>query len=361
MRPIISYNPIISKRFTKWTNFLVHAIVLCLLFIFPELLVPFLSPEFDSVPVAIYFKTFICVAIFYANYYVIIDRTLLPSIHLTRFMLFNSVIILLALVILYAVWTLSDPVAHGVPMSTTQAPVGSPALINVARDVIIIILTVGLAVAVRLSYHWLQIDRNNRELETLHKDLELSQLRDQLNPHFIFNVLNTIYALIEIDPGKARDAVHRLSKMLRYMLTDPASTVELSRECNFITDYISLMKLRLPVGFPLTVRIDCREMAHSNIRPLIFINVIENAFKYTLLSSGQRFIHISLTTRGRSLVLHCANAYTPQTADPDDNHRSIGLQNLRRRLQLRYPEAHTLTIDDSGHTFTVDLTIDLTQ
>ena len=106
-------------------------------------------------------------------------------------------------------------------------------------------LTLALAVALRLSVKWKDLQQQRRELISNQRAVELDNLKSQLNPHFLFNTLNTIYVLIAVAPDKAQGAVHRLSGLLRYMLYEDTANVMLSQEADFIENYVSLMRLRL--------------------------------------------------------------------------------------------------------------------
>lgn len=378
----------VQKSYSGWIAFMIHLLVLTLLFMLPEIIITITSPDVPRIPPGIYLKVAVFISVFYLNYYLIIGRTLLPRPRFLRFFLCNVALAAIAMLLIFAIWHYLDPAGKMTPPEACRTATGAPAFnltpdtvpppphgkpdmpphrdapsaFVLSRDFIMIVLTIALAVAMRLNSIWLAAARDRREMEILRKDAELVRLRNQLNPHFLFNTLNSIYALIDIDPAKAQNAIHRLSKMLRYMLYESRDTVTVGHECAFLSDYIELMKLRLPADFPLTVSIDSSSDPMLRLHPLLFINIIENAFKFGMRASGQRMIEIRLSVTGSVVSCRCSNRYTPcsdKTASSEtDPSSGIGLENLRRRLQLRYPSAHTLEITNDGSLFTVILSVD---
>lgn len=360
-----------SRRYYRLITFFTHLLCLALLFLLPEMLVTLYSPEVDQMPIGIYLKAAIYATVFYVNFYFIIDRTLLPHPQFSRFALYNTILVTAALLALYIVWHYIDPGGKPlpeeyvpnkpIPQSVTGSAYGQerPEIV-LSRDFIILVLTIALSIAIRLNYSWIKMEHNRREMESLRKEMELAQLRTQLSPHFLFNTLNGIYALIDIAPGKAQTAIHRLSKMLRYLLYESRTTVTIRQEIAFLSDYIELMKLRLPEGFPLSVSLDCSQAPDMQLQPMLFINIIENAFKYGMTASEEQMIDIRITAQPPTATCICTNTYSEEASrlSRKNNSSGIGLSNLRRRLELRYPAGHRLEIDDNGERFTAILSID---
>ncbi len=130
-----------------------------------------------------------------------------------------------------------------------------------------------------------------KEAERNRTEAELKNLRNQLNPHFLLNTLNNIYALIAFDTDKAQQAVQELSKLLRYVLYDNQQTyVPLGKETDFIRNYIELMRIRLSSNVQMTTQIDILPDSQTLIAPLIFISLIENAFKHGISPTERSFI-----------------------------------------------------------------------
>ena len=206
------------------------------------------------------------------------------------------------------------------------------------RDFLSLSLTVGLAVALKTTRRWREAEASRQELERSRAEAELRHLKSQLNPHFLLNTLNNIYALIALDADKAQQAVHGLSKLLRYVLYDnQADTVPLAREAEFIRHYIGLMRLRLQPGVDLRTSIRLLPGSKAAIAPLLFISLIENAFKHGVAATGESFIHIDIEERpGGIVICHTANSLHPK-GESDRSGSGIGLSQVARRLELAYP------------------------
>ena len=188
---------------------------------------------------------------------------------------------------------------------------------------------------------------------------ELSLLKAQINPHFFFNTLNNIYALTLLDGEQARAALHRLSRMMRYVLYEsPAGHTRLSQEIGFLRDYIELMHLRLTtkvqVRFempdPLSPDPAGSDPAGSDpfIAPMLFQPFVENAFKHGVSATAPSSISIELRQPTANTVVLCVRntlfPNRPAAAAADDEPGGIGLLNTQRRLDLLYPHAHTVRV-----------------
>lgn len=212
------------------------------------------------------------------------------------------------------------------------------------RNLAILLLTVGLSVAMRLS-------ERMRKVEATRQADELRQLKMQLNPHFLFNSLNTVYALTEFDPERARKTIRELSALLRYAIYEADSpTVKLSREIDFVNDYINLMKARLDTTVEITFDTDISPgMYNADIAPMLFITLIENAFKHGSKGVGSYVtMHISASDDGDISCL-VANTFIP--GNKTDN-GGTGLANLQRRLSLIYGDRQNLSITHDDPVFT---------
>jgi len=219
------------------------------------------------------------------------------------------------------------------------------------------ILAAGLAVGLRLSGKYAENERIRKELEKEKLTTELTFLKDQISPHFFFNTLNNIYSLIEIDGADAQKAVLHLSKMMRYLLyeSDHGHT-QLSLELEFMNNYIDLMKLRLNSRIDLQVSFP-EETNNMDIPPLLFIPFIENAFKFGIGYSEKSFIHLSLEVNGGNISFLSVNSRSRKADESLTPHSGIGLENVKKRLNLLYPDRHILKIDQDEKNFQVLLTI----
>ena len=235
-------------------------------------------------------------------------------------------------------------------------------LLFIAWNAMLMALTVGLAVAIRMTGNWYRIEAEKQQIEKERTQAELKNLKSQLNPHFLFNTLNNIYALIPIDRTKAQFAVHSLSHMLRYVLceNDRKHHIPLEKEIQFVRNYVELMELRpLPDQRGNDRRYCPNRRTGYTIAPLLFITLVENAFKHGVSPSQPSFVHISIRmVKEGTLVCTIENSDFPKT-DADRSGSGIGLQNLRKRLNLLYPNRHILRTENLNGSFVAQLIIDL--
>lgn len=299
--------------------------------------------------------------VFYVNYCVWV-KTLLLQKKLGIFLALNLLLIVLVLFgeHLWHEWLFEmqrtatgTPHKHGGP---------SPWLFAL-RNSVILILTCGLSVAIRMTVNWYQSEMQRQTLEKEHTEMALKNLKSQLHPHFLFNTLNNIYALVAIDQEKAQTALLDLSKLLRYVLKESErNTVPLSDEILFLQQYIHLMSLRTGPNVTLTVDFPDPKTLQAEqdpqIAPLLFINLIENAFKYGVPASAKAFINIFMKWDVQTGVLEftCSNPICDTTPLSSDD-TGIGLSNLRQRLEYLYPQRHVFELKNEGAVFMVYLAI----
>ena len=214
---------------------------------------------------------------------------------------------------------------------------GPPKWIFILRDVFSMVLTVGLSAAIKMSGRWVQMDAARREAEKSRTEAELKNLRNQLKPHFLLNTLNNIYALIAFDSEKAQAAVQELSRLLRHVLYDnQQSFVTLDKEMDFIRNYIELMRIRLSSNVTVETQIDIRPDSRTEIAPLIFISLIENAFKHGISPTEPSFIRIHFSESPGEVRCEISNSYHPKS-ETDKSGSGIGLEQVQKRLDLTYP------------------------
>lgn len=212
-----------------------------------------------------------------------------------------------------------------------------PGWIFFVRDMFSMVLTISLAAAIKMSIRWGQIEAARREAERSRTEAELKNLRNQLNPHFLLNTLNNIYALIAFDTDKAQQAVQELSRLLRHVLYDNQQTfVSLGKEMDFIRNYIELMRIRLSSNVVVETNIDISPDNRTEIAPLIFISLIENAFKHGISPTEPSFIRIAFSESNGEVRCEITNSYHPK-AETDKSGSGIGLEQVSKRLELIYP------------------------
>lgn len=205
------------------------------------------------------------------------------------------------------------------------------------------------------------ITRTHYEKEQQLKNIQIAQLKSelnylhsQINPHFLFNGLNTVYGLIDKKNDSARDALVQFADLLRYGLYDAAADrVDLNKEISYLKSYIDIQEIRKNEKLMVELIIDIQD-GEKKIVPLLFLPFVENAFKFSGFENERdSFIKIGISQRGSRVQLECVNSYEKF----EKKKGGIGLQNVRRRLQLLYPETHALRIEDTGTVWSVKLNL----
>ena len=272
--------------------------------------------------------------VFYVNYCFLIPRYLFEG-RIKQYLLLNALLIICITAGAH-IWQEYMFQAH-VHGDKGGKRMGPPKWIFILRDAFSMILTVGLSAAIKMSGRWVQMDAARREAEKSRTEAELKNLRNQLNPHFLLNTLNNIYALIAFDADKAQTAVQELSRLLRHVLYDNQQNfVTLDKEMDFIRNYIELMRIRLSSNVTVETKIDVRPDSRTEIAPLIFISLIENAFKHGISPTEPSFIRIHFSESPGEIRCKITNSYHPKSM-ADKSGSGIGLEQVRKRLELTYP------------------------
>lgn len=205
------------------------------------------------------------------------------------------------------------------------------------------------------AQRWAEQREHIRNIQISQLQTELKYLRAQINPHFLFNGLNTIYGTIDGKNSQARNMVVQFSDLLRYNLYEADSDhVLLHQEVSYLQNYVALQRARSDASLSIALQIDVAN-ANRKIAPLLFVAFVENAFKYTTRDDRQaNNVVISLKETNGRLVFTCTNSY-----DDNPGETGIGLVNVRRRLELLYPGRHTLDLRQEAGIYSVTLTLDL--
>ena len=210
----------------------------------------------------------------------------------------------------------------------------------IMRDSLNLAVFAAGATALALARRWVTADQRLKELEAARAQAELRNLRNQINPHFLLNTLNNIYALTAFDTAKAQETIQELSKMLRHILYDyQQPTVPLQDELEFLENYVKLMRIRLPETVGVTFNTDIND-SNIVIAPMIFISLLENAFKHGISPTEPSFIRINISADKHFIHCEIQNSNHPKT-DADNSGHGIGLQQVQRRLELAYPDHYT--------------------
>ena len=299
--------------------------------------------------------------VFYINYIYLIDRFLYRQ-KTTEFILINLLLIIVIGTLMYYAQDYIISLNLEGRTRRYRKRHQKTQYMFIARNLFSLALIVGLSVGIKMSARWSKVESERKELEKEKTEAELKNLKSQINPHFLLNTLNNIYALIEFNPTKAQTAVEELSKLLRHLLYDNNETyVPLLKEVEFIRNYIELMRIRLSKNVKLTTNIEVSPGTPTRIAPLIFISLIENAFKHGVSGNKESFIDIQLKENLNGEVeFICRNSAFPKS-ESDKSGSGIGLNQVKRRLELLYPNQHTWTQkieqDEDKSIFTSHITI----
>lgn len=283
-------------------------------------------------------------AFYCINFYYLVPKVL-PGKGVPRYV----AIVLLSMLLMFAINNAVEIALFGKQM--IHYPVSFASVVPIAA---VVILSTSLA----LFENWFADRREKKILQEEKRNAELSLLRLQMSPHFLFNSLNNITALVRFDPPKAELFIHQLSDLMRYTVrTTGVATVALEEELHFLSDYISLQKLRLPESFKLNAAIQ-EYQGKLQIEPMMLVGFFENAFKHGISGNEADFISLGLSLQENRLKLVAANAFFPDKKS-HDSVSGVGLKNIRKRLELVYPGKHKLSIENTGSEFRVTLEIEL--
>lgn len=249
--------------------------------------------------------------------------------------------------------SLFEPAATemGPPPNGMRGPLPAPELepqkmvINsflfMLRDMFNMALAALIATATCLATRWQQTENARIEAEQERTAAELNNLRSQINPHFLLNTLNNIYALTAIDSSRAQKSIEQLSRLLRHILYDyDGQFTELSKEIDFLNDYINLMRIRLSGNVDVEYNTEIPDGCKAMIAPLIFISLVENAFKHGVSTTEHSWIKVHIMADSEHITCEIANSNHPKSQSDRSGH-GIGLQQVARRLELTYPNRYT--------------------
>ncbi|MCR5435105.1 MAG: histidine kinase [Bacteroidaceae bacterium] len=233
--------------------------------------------------------------------------------------------------------------------------------------IVLIILILGANLGIKYYFKTRDDRKRLAELERQNLEQQLEYLRYQINPHFFMNTLNNIHALVDIDPEKAKYTILELSKMMRFVLYEGNKQgVPLSREMDFIRHYVTLMQLRYTDKVRITLDLPS-EVPDRQIPPLILITFIENAFKHGVSYQHDSFIEAKVVVEGDKLRFLCRNSKSEKSNEERlqvgggsaGTKGGVGLDNVRKRLNLLYDNRYSLNIKDEANTYCVQLNIPL--
>jgi hypothetical protein len=323
-----------------------------------------------------YAVTMINGIIFYANYLILIPRFFFHNNRL-KFFIFNILLsggIFITAFFSYKALTEARGTHDGrnhvneqqldrnepqrEPHRMTRSPFGPIGIYNfVFNTIVFTVFAIGLRVIERHT----EVEKRQKELEKEKLNSELAFLKNQISPHFFFNTLNNIYSLIGINTQDSQEAVLKLSRLMRYLLYESEQgEIKLGHEIEFMNNYIDLMRLRLSEKVKLDVSFPASydDMA---IPPLLFISIIENAFKHGISYREKSFITVTMEVSKEMITFSCVNSLIAKPDRVKEKSAGIGLENLKKRLVLLFPNRHELKIEDKNDVFEVLVRIFLTK
>lgn len=290
---------------------------------------------------------FLFLALVYINMYLFVPKLLFKSKYIAYALSVLGIIIVLGLFHMVSRHVFGSEVR----LDSNKEDVG------VLQFSIIVIVIVSASAGIKLFQQWMQNLQLITELEKANANAELEQLKNQINPHFLLNMLNNANVLTKKDPDKASEVIMKLSDLLRYQLYDSArDKVLLTSDIHFLEDFLNLEKVRRD-NFDFVISKE-GNLSGVLIPPLLFISFVENAVKHNNDSAKASYVHLFFEVRNNELFFKCINS-KPIIKAVNSNSGGLGLINIKRRLELLFPVLHNLTIDDKQETYCVTLTIKL--
>lgn len=359
-----------------------HILGWSLLFIIPAFLL-YLNSVYDSfLLIENYFSTFYFMVIFYVNYLVLAPLLFFRN---RKFLYFLSAVALIVMMtVVFDQWHIymfrsdeppweriefrespgfgpDEDSGHSHPpfKGDEFRPGGPRKEMHIYNFLITSVLISGFSLGLRFSQKMSENEKQRKETEKEKLKSELAFLKNQVSPHFFFNTLNNIYSLMQSRSEEAQKAILQLSKLMRYLLYETGTgNTFLSQEIEFMRNYIELMKLRISGRIELWVDFP-DEFDDVSIPPLLFIPFVENAFKHGISYREPSFINIVLRVESGEIAFWCSNSMRSNDDESLGPDTGIGLENVKKRLGLLFPDQHKLIINQSGSIYSVNLIITL--
>lgn len=227
------------------------------------------------------------------------------------------------------------------------------------NNFILSILVVGASIAFKMMTQWLYEENRRKELEKEQLKTEIALLRHQVSPHFFMNTLNNIHALVDINTETAKNAIIRLSTLMRYLLYETAQGhTTLKKELDFIESYISLMKLRFSEKVIIQTELP-ENIPDVSIPPMLFNSFIENAFKHGVSYQSASYVYFKVEILDNQLNCLIKNSKHKPTELPNKKFSGIGMDNIRKSLDLLFEDKYKLDIQENEKEYRVQLTFPL--
>lgn len=293
------------------------------------------------------------IATFYFNYYILIPRFLLKGKRWQYFLLVLSVYAFVYLNVFLLEWRMANNNPQ-IPMDA----IGAFKRLSLFASFIMFGLVWASSSGMRLNAEWIRSEALRTESDRARLQAELSELKSQINPHFLFNTLNGIYTLTLAKSDAASSAVLQLSHLLRYVMRESnADFVPLEKDLEHVQHFVRLHSLRLTDKTPLNFEIN-GPVNNKMIAPLLLLPFVENAFKYGISTQETSPVMIRVDILDYQLIFHCANKIVRRQSTEGEQ-TGIGIANTRKRLQLLYPEKHQLDVWEKDGFYHVTLKLKL--
>ncbi|MBL7812499.1 MAG: histidine kinase [Bacteroidetes bacterium] len=287
----------------------------------------------------------------YFNNYYLVNRYLYSRQYLTY-------VVLLALSVVAAIFPISIIVHNVINNKELKSIVWSWDFVLIIG--LSVLFTVVLSMVLKLLKNWYSEEQLNKQLQQINLQTELKFLKSQINPHFLFNSLNNLYALTLTKSDQAPEVVLRLSNILRYVLYETADgPVPLEKEVRYLEDYIDLERIR--VGSRVDIRFETQgHFGNWLIEPMLFLTFVENSFKHGVSAAIEHgWVHIHMAEHNGTLDFDIENSKADVAAGASHGPGGIGLENLRKRLDLSYAGRYQLNLTETPQAYKVHLTLQL--
>lgn len=292
----------------------------------------------------------------YLNFYVLIPKFLYNN------KIFSYLGLLLLIIMANAVLQRYIFIYWGYPVFFPEwvNPRNTPLMFDkIVQNAVIIATPVAFSIGIRLFSDWYEEKNKIKQLEKEKISTELKYLKSQVNPHFLFNTLNNIYGLAIEKSDKVPGLILQLSDLLSYSLYESSQQkVPVSKELKLIRDYVAIEKERYGERVEIIWKIEEEQLENIEIAPLLFFPLVENAFKHGVKEeTAGASIDITLKKEASFLSFQVKNTIPVDYTDKDKGQTGIGLSNVRRRLNLLYPDQHSLLIDRTQNWFCIQLKV----
>lgn len=317
----------------KTTEWLVHIAIWAVMFIWPLMFMNRGNGVSARQMLFMSMAQLTLMVAFYTNYLWLTPKFFIGG-NKRFFWVFNSVMVVCLSVALHYWMTMTRHLFD----STAPHPAETlrVAVIFQLRDMFNMAVAAAIATTIQLSKRWQASESARQQAEAARTEAELRNLRTQLNPHFLLNTLNNIYALTAINAQRAQTAIQELGKLLRHVLYDNEEQfTDVRDEVQFLQNYVNLMKIRLPESVDVRLTASLPEACQARIAPLLFISLVENAFKHGVSTTEKSFIHIDFKADNDRIECCIENSNHPKNASDHSGH-GIGLKQVASRLELLY-------------------------